>query len=318
MKNKTLLFGIASFAIVALLIINILDSNTPTTQQQESSGIVAVSLYPLAYLVESIAQDTVTVVHIGEGVDPHEYAPSIRDTSTLKDADIVVIMGGGLEHWEEDAESIRNTEQKPLLGMNEIVPVYTHTESEEHEGTAEHHEEEHGHGHDGIDPHSWLDPVLMQEMAIALRDELTRLYPAHADMYARNTETLRAELSAIDSAYKTALASCTAGEALTSHDAFGYIGRRYNLDMHPIVGISTQDEPSAKLLAELKDEASEGVLGILTEERSIKKYAETLARETGLQLVSIDALELGVSGNENYGSVMYENLTALRTAYGCN
>lgn len=310
MKNKTLLLGIASFAIVALLIISILHSNTPTTKQHESSGIVAVSLYPLAYLVESIAQDTVTVVQIGEGVDPHEYAPSVRDTSTLKDADIVVIMGGGLEHWEEDAESIRNTEQKPLLAMNEIVSVYVSAEDTS--------TDEHGHDQGGIDPHSWLDPVLMQEMAITLRDEFTRLYPAHADMYARNTETLRAELSAIDSAYKTALASCTAGEALTSHDAFGYIGRRYNLDMHPIVGISTQDEPSAKLLAELKDEASGGVLGILTEERSIKKYAETLARETGLQLVSIDALELGVSGNENYGSVMYENLTALRTAYGCN
>lgn len=308
--------GIALVALVVVgalmwLVTNRTHTATPT------GPTVAVSLYPLAYLVESIAGDTVSVVTIGEGIDPHEYTPSVRDSATLEEADLVVVMGGGLEHWSEDIESSRETAQKSFMAMNEIVPVYVGEIADEHEDQAQH-EDEHGHDHGGMDPHSWLDPVLMQQMAIAIANELGRLYPAHASLYASNAQALIAELALIDTTYTQGLAQCEAGEALTSHDAFGYLERRYHMDMHPIVGISTADEPSAQLLAELREEAEEGVLGILTEQRSIQKYAETLARETGLQLLTIDAMELGVPEGATYATVMYKNLTAFRTAYGCN
>lgn len=307
--------GIALVALVVVgalmwLVTNRTETRTPT------GPTVAVSLYPLAYLVESIAGDTVSVASIGEGIDPHEYTPSVRDSATLEQADLVVVMGGGLEHWAEDIESSREAAQKSFMAMNEIVPVYVGKEDTHADATQ--HEDEHDHDHSGMDPHSWLDPVLMQQMATAIANELSRLYPEHTALYTSNTQALIAELALIDTTYTQGLTQCEAGEALTSHDAFGYLERRYHMDMHPIVGISTADEPSAQLLAELREEAEEGVLGILTEQRSIQKYAETLARETGLQLLTVDAMELGVPEGATYATVMYKNLTAFRTAYGCN
>ena len=71
-------------------------------------------------------------------------------------------------------------------------------------------------------------------------------------------------------------------------------------------------------MAELKEEAAEGIDAILLEENSVAAYGETLARETGLQTLTINPIAYIVPTGHNYLTLMRSNLTAFATALQCH
>jgi ABC-type Zn uptake system ZnuABC Zn-binding protein ZnuA len=71
-------------------------------------------------------------------------------------------------------------------------------------------------------------------------------------------------------------------------------------------------------LAELRAEAAEGIGAILLEENSITAYGETLARETGLQTLSLNPIAHIIPANETYLTLMRKNLDSFATALVCN
>jgi len=201
-----------------------------------------------------------------------------------------------------------------------------HTEDShdgDHEAGAhaeEHTEESHddGHEHGAYDPHTWLDPVLFSETVGYLAEKIATLDPSNAAVYRENAAALQAELAALDTEYANRLASCELDEVITSHDALGYLADRYNFKAHSIAGLSTQDTPSITTLAELREEAAEGIGAILLEENSITAYGETLARETGLQTLSLNPIAFIIPANETYLTLMRKNLDSFAIALVCN
>jgi len=301
------------------------------SNQEDETLTISASFYPLAYFTERIVGDKATVINIGEGLDPHDFTPSAKDITTLQSSDLVILLGAEFEPWGDSVVEQLNARQVPVLIATEHVKLLSlsekdehgHGEEAEHVEETEHesedaHEGEDEHGHGEFDPHVWLDPVLTQDIVKEIVEKLVAIDPGAADTYEANGATLIAELKALDTSYSTRLSSCTVPEAIVSHDAFSYLSARYNLDMHPIAGISTQDEPSAKVLAELVEEAKEGITTILTEESSVTEFADTLSRETGLALITINPIEYFVPAGEDYFSLMQTNLDALTTAYGCS
>lgn len=318
------------------------DTSINTPEQNTSNTVSAVaSFYPLAFALEQIGGEAIEVINIGGNQDPHDFRPSARDIQTMFDADLVAINGAGLEPWGEDIESQLENTQTSLFVASEVVDLREsedeHDEhgeeehgeddhdaehhDEDHEG--EHHEddkhedgEDHEHNHGAFDPHVWLDPVLFAEIAEALRDELVTLDPSNKSLYTQNTDTLLEKLEVLDSQYEQQLARCELDEVITSHDAFGYVGDRYGFEIHAIAGISTQSTPSARALAELREEAEEGIGAILLENNSIAAFGETLARETGLKTLSIDPA-VSASGGDDYIGIMNANLAAFAEALQC-
>jgi len=194
-----------------------------------------------------------------------------------------------------------------------------HDEDEHHEEEEDHGDEGHDdHNHGAYDPHTWLDPVLFSATVAHLTEAVVALDPDNAAAYEANAAALLAELATLDTEYATTLANCAVDEVITSHDAFGYVGARYDFTIHSIAGISTQDLPSATTLAELKEEAEEGVRAILLEENSVTAYGETLANETGLQTLAINPIAFAIPDGQDYLSLMRANLSVFATALACN
>ena len=138
-------------------------------------------------------------------------------------------------------------------------------------------------------------------------------------VYTANAQTLVSQFQQLDQSLQTELANCLLDEVIVSHDAYGYLARRYGFTMHAIGGLSTNDEPSAKILADLKEEAKEGITHILTEENSVRRFAETLAAETGHTILPINPLGQGtLDPNKDFFDIMNENLSSLKTALNCN
>jgi zinc transport system substrate-binding protein len=319
MKKVAIIITILLLIFVAIFAVTKDRPEDQSTSPSEEQLTVVTSFYPLYYLTSEILGDSASVINIGGNSNPHSFTPSAKDIITMQKADLVILQGAGLEPWGEDIEHQLEDAGVPVLVAAEHLDLFELTDSEEHHDEEEGHEHEDEHDHGAHDPHTWLDPVQSIEIVELVKKELVAISPENSAVYTTNADMLLEKLNELKAAYDSTLSSCTIEEALVSHNAFGYVARRYGLTMHPIAGISTEDEPSAALLAELKAEAEDGVYAVLTEENSVKEYAETIARETGITLLPVNALGAGVTESEgDYIDVLYSNLQSLKEAYGCN
>lgn len=308
-------------------------SDTDRAQTDESLTI-ATSFYPLQYVVERIVDERAEVTNIGAGRDPHDFQPSTQDVLRLQTADLAVFQGAGFEPWADaQIDRLRADGVSVFIAADRIElqagghahAEEAHAEEDDHSDEAdredEHAAEEDDHAEDdhaGLDPHTWLDPIRLSETVGQVVVEISRLDPANAATYEANAAMLQSELLQLDAEYQARLGQCALSEVITSHDAFGYVADRYGFSIHTIAGLSTQDTPSAQTLANLRTEAEEGINAILLEENSVTAYGETLARETGLQTLSVNPVSYVIPEGEDYMSLMRANLNSFATALNCN
>lgn len=306
--------------------------------REDGTFSIATSFYPLEFALSRIAGDLAEVTNVGAGRDPHDFRPSTQDILAMQQADLVVIQGAEFEPWGDEVKEQLRAEDVPVVVATAELELMKleddhgdhHDEhgeeaEEEHKDEEEHHDEHeeehddhHDHAHGEYDPHTWLSPALMSEKVEHFAEALATLDPENTATYEANAAALQAELTALDTEYETALSSCSTDEIITSHDAFGYLAEQYNFTIHSIAGISTQDTPSAQTLANLKEEAEEGVNAILLENSSVTAFGETLAAETGLQTLPVNPIAYVVPEGQDYFSLMRANLESFQTALVCN
>ena len=259
------------------------------------------AFYPLAWVTGRVAGDDWTVENLTQpGQEPHDLSLTIAQTAALEDADLIVLEDGfqpAVDATVEEADS-------PVLDAAAVVDLLPASEDE----------------HGDVDPHFWLDPLLVADFADAVADELGEVDPDAAQTYADNAAALRTELESLDADYTAGLASCERSTTVVSHQAFGYL-TRYGLDFEPIAGLSPDAEATAADLARLQELITEdGVTTVFSERLVSPKMAETLADDLGVSTAVLDPIE-GLSddtADEDYLSLMRENLTALQQANGCS
>ncbi len=275
------------------------------------------SFYPLAWVTEQVAGEGWTVENLTQpGQEPHDLELNIAQTASLEEADLIVVEGG----FQPAVDSTIEGTDSPVLDAVAIVDLLPAVEGD-HEGeTEEEHAEEEGHDHADEDPHFWLDPLLVADFADAVAEELGEVDPDAAQTYADNAAALRTELESLDRDYTDGLASCERTTTVVSHAAFGYLAR-YGLDFEPITGLSPDAEATAADLARLQQLITDdGVTTVFSERLVSPKMAETLADDLGVSTAILDPIE-GLSddtADEDYLSLMRENLTALQLSNGCS
>jgi zinc transport system substrate-binding protein len=178
-------------------------------------------------------------------------------------------------------------------------------------------EESHGHSHSHeYDPHVWLSPKLAIKQVETIRDGLIAAYPQAEDTFRENAAAYIKKLEALDQEFHDALKGATQRDFVTQHAAFAYLAREYDLHQVAISGISPDQEPSAARLAELKHFVKDNNIKIIYfEENASDRVAQTLAKETGVELAVLNPLEgltqERIDAGEDYISVMRSNLQAL-------
>lgn len=316
----------ALFTLTGCTNSNTLSQDNRTNQQVQDSAeaqkTIVASFYPLAFIAEQIVAEKATVINLAGSSDVHDYEPSPQDLVQITTADLVIYQGVQLEPWASDVipELDTNTlEVSHNLSLSQMEEGNSHDEVDNHDDE-EHNEEgydEHGHGE--YDPHTWLDPVLAQQMVAQILAAIIEIDGTNKDFYEANATVLQNRFAQLDQIYTEQLSTCTVKKVIISHDAFGYIARRYNFTIYAIAGVSTQDEPSANILAELKREATNGVTHILVEENNVRRFADTLANETGLTVLPVNPLGKGtLDATKDFFDVMQENLESFTAALNCS
>jgi zinc transport system substrate-binding protein len=174
-----------------------------------------------------------------------------------------------------------------------------------------------------LDPHLWLnfanDDIIIQTIA----DAFSEKDKAGASYYRQMGYEYQNKLSALDKQYQTSLAKCGANEIVYGgHYAFGYLANRYHLKYLAAQGVSPDSEPTAQDLAKLVDQIKiNKIKYVFYEELVSPKIAETLAKETGANLLLLNsAHNLSKQDFENkvsFLTIMEDNLQNLSQGLNC-
>lgn len=264
---------------------------------------VAAAFYPLAYVAERVGGGLVEVTNLtAPGGEPHDLEPSVAVTAEIAEADLVVYERGFQPAVDAAVDENAGGDVLDAADVVDLVPF-----------------REHGVDSAETDPHFWLDPLLLADVAEAVADRLAEADPEHAEDYRANAADLRGDLEQLDREYADGLAGCARTTVVVSHDAFGYL-QRYGLDMEAILGLSPEAEPTPADLARLQDLIrADGVTTVFSESIVSAKAAESLAEATGAESAVLDPIEglTDRTADQDYLSLMRANLAALEKANDC-
>ena len=275
---------------------------------------VKASTYPMYYVANEIGKDSIDLdMVVPVGVDPHEYDLSLKEITELEKSDLFIYNGLNLESWGEKVAQNLLSKNVDILRASDSVKAL---EIDEHDGEED---DDHGHHHDSEDPHIWLDPLNMDKIAYDVKEEFIKLDSDNKETYEKNYKELSEKLKQLDSKYKETLSNKKQNTILVSHEAFGYLANRYDLEQIAVTGISPQSEPSPKALAKLIDiSKEENIKYIFFEVLANPKSVEMLAKEANLKTLTLNPLggitQEQFKNNYDYIKIMEENLINLKKA----
>ncbi len=222
-----------------------------------------------------------------------------------------------MEGFTDSMADALASQEVELIELHEHEELFTstHEEHDHEESSAEHN----GHQHGDYDPHFWIDPLRMLEMAQIVETKLSELNPEKSDLYQENFQNLKEDLLSLDQEFMDTLEAKTNKHILVAHAAFGYWEERYGIEQIAINGMTSSSEPSQKELTEIIELAKEHHLQyIIFEQNGSSHVSEIIQEQIGAEALLIHNLsvltETDINENKDYLSLMRENLQVLKTA----
>ena len=235
--------------------------------------------------IEVIGGDRVEVESLmGPGVDPHLYKATQGDINKLQNADIILYNG---LHLEGNMGEIfaKMSENRPTVGLGESLDKEKLLTDED----------------GAIDPHIWFDVDLWKEALDVAVEELKKLSPDDADYFEENKQKYFSQLDELKKEAVEKISSIPQEQRVlvTAHDAFGYFGRMYDIEVIGLQGLSTEDEVG------LSDIQS--TVKLLMEKQVPAVFVESSINQNSIQAVidgaSKEGLEVSLGG-ELYSDAM--------------
>ena len=231
---------VASYKLLAFILLSILSSCSPSTKKEESHKLTIVTTTGMiADAVKNIVGDHAEVTALmGPGVDPHLYKATQGDLEKLTKADIIFYNGLHLEgKMGEVLEKLARTKTVVAVG-GEIDTARLRSVA------------------NGIhDPHIWFDVALWKEAVQVAATTLTNADSTHAAEYSIHATTYLKQLDSLHASILEKIKEIPESQRvlITAHDAFGYFGDAYGVEVRGLQGISTVAEFGLKDVTELVD-----------------------------------------------------------------
>jgi len=239
--------------VTALLLTAVISSGCgPTSANTSSSTEEGTAIaYPykvvttcamVTDIVQVVAGDKAEIHGLmGEGVDPHLYRPTRNDVKQLMEADVVLYSGLMLEGRMADTFAKIGRQGKPVYAVTEGIDQSFLREPPEFEGH--------------WDPHVWTDPSAWSECVQFAAQALSEYDADNADYYQENAKNYREDLAKLHDYAKEVIGSIPKEQRalITAHDAFGYFGRAYEIDVKSVQGLTTEAEASVDDINKLVD-----------------------------------------------------------------
>lgn len=223
---------VSLLAVVAILLSGCNSQPKATPGSGKNVLKVVATTGMVADMVRAVGGEHVQVTTLmGAGVDPHLYKATPKDIRLVTEADLVVVNGLHLEGKLID--SLRPLEKEGRLF--ELGKSLENTEFQMSHNNAP-------------DPHIWMDSTLWGTLAPGLASFMGEKRPAQADIFLKNANAYAKDLVTLTQELKAQLAGIPKERRvlITAHDAFQYFGKRYDIEVDAIQGLSTESEAGLK------------------------------------------------------------------------
>lgn len=300
------------------------ESSSDTVSEQDNKLNIVTTIYPLFEFSSKITGDKASVVQLlPAGSEPHHWEPTPADMQQVYDAQVFIYQGADLEPWvdkilpelqEKNIKVIRATEKVELLTFDEeeslgLTKFLGSASADNHDN----------HGEGSFDPHVWLDPVEAKNMVSFIAEEIAEVDTVNADYYHQNAQEVLDELDQLHQEYSETASGFRSRDFVVSHAAFGYLAHRYELCQVPILGLTPEQEPDAATMASVIDFVrQQNIDSIFYEAMVSSKVAETIAQETGTEILELHPIG-AITEEERkegigYFDLMRQNLINLKKA----
>ena len=297
LKRKNMFFCL--LAALCLLLTGCGGTNTAGGGKDGSFHIVT-SFYPMYVATINITQgvDGVTVTNMTKPQTGclHDYQLMTEDMKTLEKADAFVINGAGMESFLDKVVE----QQKNLKVIDASKGIELLKDDDEE------------------NPHVWLSvtDAILQVKNIA--EQLKAADPKHADAYEKNAAAYIKKLEALKAEMHAELDTVPNKDIVTFHEAFPYFAKEFGLNIISVVEREPGTEPTpAELQATIEQVKKLPVKVLFTEPQYSPSAAETIARETGAKIYTLDPVVTGEANDQAinaYIDTMKKNMETLKTA----
>ena len=262
---------------------------------------VVTSFSILEDLLKELGGEYVSVVNlVGRNSDAHAYQPKPSDAIAVASADLVVFNGLEFEGWI--ARLIKNSgyKNKQLIASEEVDVIKSGEE---------------------IDPHAWQSFHNIRVYIQNITGALSALRPQHADALMQRQQQYLKRLNILEEQLLARIAKIPANNrvVVTSHDAFGYLGREFEIRFLAPLGLSVDAEASAEDVAAIVDQIREqDVRALFIENINDPRLLQRIAAETNVAIggrLYSDALSEVDGPAGTYLNMMQHNIGSLITAF---
>ncbi|MFC2740218.1 MAG: metal ABC transporter substrate-binding protein [Selenomonas sp.] len=267
---------------------------------KDGSFHIVTSFYPMYVATINITQgvDGVTVTNMTKPQTGclHDYQLMTEDMKTLEKADAFVINGAGMESFLDKVVN----QQKNLKIIDASKGIELLKDGDEE------------------NPHVWLSvtDAILQVKNIA--EQLKAADPKHADAYEKNAAAYIKKLEALKTEMHAELDTVPNKDIVTFHEAFPYFAKEFGLNIISVVEREPGTEPTPAELQETIEQVKKLPVKVLfTEPQYSPSAAETIARETGAKIYTLDPVVTGEANDEAinaYIDTMKKNMKTLKTA----
>lgn len=297
LKRKNMLFCL--LASLCLLLTGCGGTNTAGGGKDGSFHIVT-SFYPMYVATINITQgvDGVTVTNMTKPQTGclHDYQLMTEDMKTLEKADAFVINGAGMESFLDKV--IEQRKNLKIIDASKGIELLKDDDEE--------------------NPHVWLSvtDAILQVKNIA--EQLKAADPKHADAYEKNAAAYIKKLEALKAEMHAELDTVPNKDIVTFHEAFPYFAKEFGLNIISVVEREPGTEPTpAELQSTIEQVKKLPVKVLFTEPQYSPSAAETIARETGAKIYTLDPVVTGEANEQAinaYIDTMKKNMETLKTA----
>lgn len=304
-KMKSIIFKITCLVIASAVFLCGcgLQKNARPTSSNNGNGkktlTVAASFYPMYIFALNVAKDVpnVKVVDMTKPMTGclHDYSITTDDMKTLEDAQVFVINGAGMESFMDKV-----TKQMPdlkIIDSSKGIQLIK------------------GEGDEGSNPHLWvsISDAIIQVKNIG--EQLAKIDPDNEQKYKANTDEYVRKLQVERDKMHEALDNVKNRDIITFHEAFPYFAKEFKLNIAGVIEREPGSEPSAQEIKETIEKVKELKVKVLfAEPQYPAKAAETIAKETGAKVYTLDPAVTGPMNADAYVDIMDNNLKVLKEA----
>lgn len=272
---------------------------------------VVASFSILGDMAKNVGGDRINVTTlVGADSDAHAYEPTPAAVKTVRGADLVIVNGLGFEGWMDRLITASGYKGTVVVASAGVSP--RGMKDDRGHGKAGSHDD-----HQKIDPHAWQSLENGRLYVDTIAGALGTVDPAGASYYDERAAVYARQLADLDAWAKAEFSAIPDGKRrmITSHDAFGYLGDSYRIEILSPMGIGTGSEPSAagvkKLIKQIK---AEKITAVFVENISNPRMIEQIAGESGVKVggeLYSDALSGADGPAASYIEMFKNNVTQI-------